>query len=339
MSGRDLPLDAARFPRVSPEAGHYESWYLKARSADLDDPRALWLRHTVHQRPGEPATASLWLTLFDGDEVRAGKRTWPADERLSTPTGALVAVGDARLERDRAIGALRSPGLSTDWDLAIAGDEREQPHLPYAWMYGAPLPRTKSATIRPATSLTGTIGGWDVDRWVGMVGHNWGAEHADRWVWLHAGQFADREGTATWLDGTMGRIVVAGRTTPWIANAVLGLDGERHRLGGLDRMRQTRVEADALRCRFVLRGDAGLRVEGELRSRRERTAVWRYADPKGPQHLSCHSSLADLDLSVRRPGHPDLVLRSPAGATLESGIHPGEELGLPVLPYADGEIG
>ena len=28
-----------------------------------------------------------------------------------------------------------------------------------------------------------------LDRWRGTVGHNWGTEHADSWVWLHAAGF------------------------------------------------------------------------------------------------------------------------------------------------------
>ena len=31
----------------------------------------------------------------------------------------------------------------------------------------------------------------EVDRWPGMVGHNWGAEHAERWTWIQANEFRE----------------------------------------------------------------------------------------------------------------------------------------------------
>ena len=41
----------ARFPAVGHDAGHYESFYLKC--GDAAGRRGLWLRYTVHKRPGE----------------------------------------------------------------------------------------------------------------------------------------------------------------------------------------------------------------------------------------------------------------------------------------------
>jgi hypothetical protein len=76
MSGR--PPAEARFPHVAAGAPHYESYFLKG--AHPSEPKAFWLRHTVHQRPGLPATASLWLTLFDAsasEPVRAASRRSP----------------------------------------------------------------------------------------------------------------------------------------------------------------------------------------------------------------------------------------------------------------------
>jgi hypothetical protein len=44
------PSDA-RYPAVAAGAGHYESFYLKC--GDAASRQALWLRYTVHKRPGE----------------------------------------------------------------------------------------------------------------------------------------------------------------------------------------------------------------------------------------------------------------------------------------------
>src|SRR5688572_11401217 len=93
----------ARFPEVEAGAGHYESFYLKA--AQPGGGRAVWIRHTIHQRPGEPASASLWFTAFDADASgpRATKQTVGPDE-LSFATGAYIRVAEAVLEPGRARG-------------------------------------------------------------------------------------------------------------------------------------------------------------------------------------------------------------------------------------------
>ena len=43
-----------------------------------------------------------------------------------------------------------------------------------------------------------------------MIGHNWGAEHAERWIWLH-GVFEQ----GAWLDKALGRVKVGPVLTPW----------------------------------------------------------------------------------------------------------------------------
>src|SRR5919204_2304491 len=61
------PMDdptRARFPDIAPAAGFYESYYLRA--AHPSEPLGVWIRYTVHKRPGAEANGSLWFTLFDG---------------------------------------------------------------------------------------------------------------------------------------------------------------------------------------------------------------------------------------------------------------------------------
>jgi hypothetical protein len=197
-------------------------------------------------------------------------------------------------------------------------------------MYRAPVPRTKAESLHPAALLSGhvEVAGHrlTVDRWPGMVGHNWGSEHAERWVWLHGTGFA--EAPDALLDVTLGRIRVAGRTSPWIANGFIELAGRRHRLGGLQRIRETRVAEAPDRCDFVLPG-SGLAVRGRITTGPGRTVGWTYADPGGGHHHTLHSSVADLELRV---GNRQLTL--PAGATYEIGLREYDH-GLPIEPYPD----
>ncbi len=55
-----------------------------------------------------------------------------------------------------------------------------------------------------------------------MVGHNWGAEHAERWIWMQGAGFEGRD-PGDYFDMAVGRIKV-GPDHPWIGNAML-LDG------------------------------------------------------------------------------------------------------------------
>jgi hypothetical protein len=329
------PLAEARFPGVATDAGHYESWFVKGHHPTA--PQAFWLRHTVHQRPGRPPTASLWLTLFDGDApdgrtVVAGKQTVA---RPTVPGDGYVAIAGATLGPGRLRGTLESPTLDAAWDVTFAGAQPEQRHLPAGWMYDAPVPRTKSGTPHPGVTFGGRLGPFDVDGWTGLVSHNWGAEHAERWIWLHGATFAGRD-AGDWLELVLGRIRLGPWTTPWIGNGALHLDGERLRLGGIDRVRSTRVDESPTGARFLLTGE-GVRVEGEIRAPADRFVCWRYADPDGPEHHSAHCSIADLRVEVRRDGRPTEILEAPAAGSYELGMRETDH-GLEVQPYADGTL-
>ncbi len=202
--------------------GRYESYYLRA--VDPDRPRSAWIRYTTHQRPGETPTGSVWCTYFDGDEQEpyAVKETLPDPQR---PSGAWIAIGDSTFGPGAARGKAAGLGRAAAWDLSITGGEAPLRHLPREWMYRAKLPRTKLESPLPAATFDGLleIGGRRVElaSWPGMVGHNWGAEHAATWVWLHGIAF----GEDAWLDLSAGRVRVGPVLTPWIANGALHVDG------------------------------------------------------------------------------------------------------------------
>ena len=331
-------LVAPRFPHAGPGDGLYESYYLTAHSPKGD--RALWIRYTVHQRPGHERTASLWCTSFDAARPPlAGKITVGAGE-VDTAAGALVRIGEGELTPGHARGRIASPTLDAEWALAVSGAEDELRHLPADWMYGGPLPRTKALTPRPGARFDGhlRVAGEDVpvDGWTGVVGHNWGAEHAERWIWLHCGDFAGHAAD-TWLDVVLGRVRIGPLVLPWLASGAVSVDGERTALGGPARARATRVDETPSDARFVLTGDR-LRVEGRVTSAPGQIVAWRYASPDLDERHSAHCSLADLEIQVRRAGEPELILAAGGTATYELGTRPGDH-GLEVQPYADGVLG
>ena len=236
--------EGGRFPKVAAKAGHYESFYIKA--CRPGGGQGIWIRHTVHKRPGAEPTASIWFVLFDRDAEgpRATKLTVPAEE-LSVPVGSWIRVGRAEIGPGSASGSVESDALNASWDLTFSGDVEPCKYLPADWLYEAPLPRTKFVAPFPNARFSGHLeaGGEEIELngWPGMIGHNWGSEHAERWVWLEGTGFAEDPGT--YFDAGAARIKVGSWTTPWIPSGMLMLDGEAHRLGGFGQIRSARIQS------------------------------------------------------------------------------------------------
>jgi hypothetical protein len=325
----------ARFPAVSGSAGHYESFYMKTASADGG--KAVWIRYTVHKRPGEGATASLWLTVFDAAAAGpwAVKATVGADE-LSVPEGGFIRIGSSIFEPGRLSGAISLPDRQASWELRF--DEGAAPlhHLPYERMYRTRLPRTKFESPYPASSFDGEVS-IDGERvvlagWPGMVGHNWGAEHAERWVWIQGGSL--RGDRRDYVDVAAGRIKIGPWTSPWVANGQIVLDGEARRIGGLDRIYGTEISEQPTGCEFRLPGKE-VSIRGRVAAHKKDFVAWAYADPKGPEHHTLNCSIADLKLNVERPRHSAETIELEGAAAYEFGSRDFEH-GIPLQPYPDG---
>jgi hypothetical protein len=187
----------------------------------------------------------------------------------------------------------------------------------------------------PDAVLTGSIeaGGRriEVAGWRGMVGHNWGSEHAERWVWLHAVGFAEAPGA--WLDVTLGRVRVAGRTTPWVANGAVALDGSRLRVGGVGRVRSTRVDARPGALAAVI-GGAAATIRVSVAAPLDQTVAFAYADPHGGEHHALNCSIAQVRLRVERPGRPPVELATAFGGAYELGLRETDH-GVPLQPFPD----
>jgi hypothetical protein len=311
----------------------YESFYLRAVAPG--EPVGAWIRYTVHKRPGEQPKGSLWCTIFD-----AGRGA-PLMQKLTLPSpsvpgnGDWIAIGDARLGPEEASGSCGE----ARWSLELRARESELRHLPRGWMYRGRLPRTKLTSPGPDVSISGTIELADrptleLDGWRGMVGHNWGAEHAERWIWLHGLDFADDE--SAWLDLAIGRILVAGRLTPWVANGALSLEGRRIRLGGLLR-RGVSVRESVEGCDLHIPGEDGAAVRARVEVPGGSAAGWRYADPDGSEHevVNCSVAAIELEATARGDGAGRL-LRSSHGGAYELGMRPGEAHGVAIAPFPDG---
>jgi hypothetical protein len=327
--------EGARFPSVAAKAGHYESFYIKA--CQPGGGRGIWIRHTVHKQPGAEPNASIWFVFFDrgAEGPRATKVTVPAAE-LSAPAGSWIRVDGAEIGPGRARGAVDTEAVKASWELTFAGDAEPCKYLPSDRLYETRLPKTKFVAPFPNARFDGhlevgeeTI---DLSGWPGMIGHNWGSEHAERWVWLEGTGFADSPDA--YFDAGAAKIKIGPWTTPWIPSGMLTLEGEEHRLGGFGQIRGATIDATSGVCSFVLPGK-DIVVRGSVSAPKKDFVGWVYADPGGPEHNTINCSVADLELTVERPAAPPLQLTLVAGAAYEFGMRETDH-GIPIQPYPDG---
>ena len=129
-----------------------------------------------------------------------------------------------------------------------------------------------------------------LEGWRGMLGHNWGSEHAHRWAWLRGAGFA--EDPTAWFDAVIGRIKVGPVTVP--------VDRQRRALARrrpqTDRWHRAQggrgSRAGRRRCRGVR---AAHRRDGAVLAR---SVGWEYADPAGDLHQVRNCSNAGMTLEV-----------------------------------------
>ncbi len=316
-----------RFPDVAKPRPHYESVYCAL--VHPTEPEALWVRTTVQKRPGKEPTGALWLTWFRPTGVRATK----INDLPVSPSGHGLTCGPASQGPAGTRGSVESDQLSARWDLAFAPRTDRLEHLHSAFLYRAPLPRTKATSPVPDLDVEGTLvlDGTPVDLtgWTGMLGHNWGTEHAARWIWLRASGFGE-DGTG-WLDAVLGRVRIGPALAPWTAFGALELDSTRHQLGGL-LARGTSVAVSDNGATIGLTG-SGVSVRARVEVSLAATVGWEYSDPGGHRHEVVNSSVADISLAIDRGRSRDAFQPSRRGVLEVGGDR--RAFDVPLQPFPD----
>lgn len=287
----------------------YESWYFRAIHPSKQI--GVWIRHTSLEDSLGRITGAHWFTLFTPTGVAARKRIFDGKPAVLSSHFA----GEAEDSR---------------WDVHVEGLAEPFEHLPHRWMYRAGWPRTKLVSVHPLASMRGEVVIGDtsiqLDGWRGMVGHNWGIEHAHRWIWIHAAGFDDEPDA--WLDVSLARLKLRSRLTPWIANGALSLAGERYRIGGL--WRRPKVSEEMGRATIAVAGNR-LKLRIEIASPTSSASVtWPYFDPDGTEHFVANCSIASIRLKVS--GRLQRSLTSDHSGAYELGMR-DLPVGHPVQPY------
>ena len=148
-----------------------------------------------------------------------------------------------------------------------------------------------------------------------MIGHNWGTEHAERWVWLEGTGFEDAP--TTYFDAGAARIKLGplddalDRRRGCSSSTASGTASA----ASASPLAQISESADRLRLRPARQGHL---VRGRVRRREKDFVGWVYADPRArAQHVNC--SISDLELTVEREGQPPRTLSLPAAPHTSSG--------------------
>ena len=188
-------LGALRIPLVPASKGLYESLYLTA--TDANGKRALWLRHTWLKHPGKEPEPTLWVTWWGPELTQTRARG----------TAALTSSSSRGFVEDHR------------WDLSWHASAPQVPYLPLT-LYDRWFPRSNGVVLVPHGTVTGEFDGHDLTGWSVVVGHNWGAEHAHQWEWMHGASGDD------WFDQL--RVKPLPRL-PWLTVATTHIEGKTTR--------------------------------------------------------------------------------------------------------------
>lgn len=295
-----LALDVPRAPAAPTGAALYESHYLAAVAPDGG--RAVWIRYTAHKERGQAAHGTLWCTCFDRAAAAPLARRVTSDLPLTAPPpGAWAHIDGATIAPGRAEGTLEDCA----WALTWTADAPPLPYLPSTRLYDRPVPRSNGVALVPAATFAGHVDAagerLDLTGWRGMLGHNWGADHADRWVWLHATGLGDRD-PAGWLDLVLVRVRVGPALTPWLPAGGVLLDGTLHRVGApAARGMTVAIDGERLAVTIPRFPGGGLRLEAT--SPPASTVHWDYDSPGGGGRdvRNCTVATASLTLGEAAP--------------------------------------
>jgi hypothetical protein len=222
------------------------------------------------------------------------------------PPGAVAGPGQFRGEAVMQVQDAR-------WELAITEGQPPVRPLRPAVLYRAPLPRTKLEASVPDGLVTGVleVNGHRVGvaGWRGTVGHNWGTEHADCWVWLHAAGFA--AAPQGWLELVLAKIKVGPARSPWTAIGTLSLGGQPIPLGGLGRRPTVKAGPGRLTAQIP---SPRAPLDVQVTASDDHTVAVAYTDPRGGTRAVTHAAQASVQLAWHHRGGSDLTMVTDCGA-------------------------
>ena len=286
--------------------GHVESIFVKL---NLSDARALWLKVTFLKECGErgPEVAEAWAIAFNlgkgGKDTRVAiKETWPAAEAHYATDAFRIKVGDVDWRQGRLVGRLGSEdGDQISWDLAFEPSPRGFRHIPYEWMYRGSVPKSKAMSPQVDTRYSGEVcvngHRTAIQAAAGMLGHNWGMQHAESWTWSHCNLWEDADDVV--FEGVTSKVRFGPMPMPLLSVLHLRVDGEAFDLNGIFRALRIKSRPLGLSWRFEAE-TRELQILGRISGGPERFVGVTYRDPSNAKIHCLNSKIADATLRIRR---------------------------------------
>lgn len=332
MSGDPAPAtvyDALQW-QPGPGAGHVESLFLKLNLPERGV--ALWLQFGARRLLPSAGVADhghVMAAFFrphgPGGHVAVKQRFTP-EEIVASPGRLAVHIGENLLEQGFTRGSVAKDGHRVAWELSYEPSALPLFHLPWPFLYRAPLPKTKAVTPALSARFSGRfeVDGEEIEvaGAPGMHGHNWGTQHAHRWIWAHGNAFAgERPEAATAVVECLAAQVKIGRlTTPWLN--ILNLRYGPHRLA-LNSLREPwAVKTRPAGNRWHVQGSSGaLRVKGSFEAPPAHFLCAQYLNPDGTvvycRNATVGSAVLALEQRSRGGWRPLDTLRSTETTALE----------------------
>ena len=317
----------------NPESGrdHVESLFVKLNVPDSGE--AFWVQfgaRTLRPGAGAPHGHVMAVRFSSRDPARraAVKRRFARDEVIAAAGHLDVTMGDNHLSREGTRGRLDDGDTVIAWDLRFSTPRSSLRHLPWPLLYRTPLPKTKATS--PALDMD--VAGWfevngersEVADVPGMQGHNWGTEHAYRWLWCHSNHLVGEgpEAAGAVFEGLSAKLAIGPVKTPWISLLHLRYGDERFAIDTIRRPLAIRSDAQGLRWTFT--GTSGrTRLEGVAEAPAERFVGVNYILPDGRRIPCLNATGGGLELRLfrRERGTWRLadILRAEDTAALELG--------------------
>jgi hypothetical protein len=321
-------------------AGHVESYFLKAN--DPKSRRAVWLKTTIYvsgrARNGTPhAVAEAWAIAFDGDRGHvAVKTSVPFAQARFSERALDVEVDGVFLRADETHGAIETGPRRIAWDLALTSDGLPLVHFPHPWMYEGKFPSTKVVSPFPDLRASGsvTVNGerWEIDRWPGLLGHNWGPRHTPLYAWGHCNVWErDGDGSSSrprpggaWdvpsnpvdelvFEGSSARVKLGPVLSPLTTLLCLRWRGVRYELNSTLDLLTNRGDVSPRRWGFGGE-DRHITLSGELWAESDDFVGLFYENPTGSPTFCLNSKLAHARLEIAVRGRAPFVVRSRAAA-------------------------
>jgi len=330
--------NAVRFER-SARRDHVESYFLKANEPGGD--RALWIKATIFASANEPdrTVAEGWAIAFDRrggtNKHVAVKHVLPfssasfGDKDLDVHWTVAASKADEApaflsLQPGRTSGRIARRNDAISWNLALEGETRAFVPYPLQAMYRGEFPKSKTLTPYPDLRLSGEtiVNGerWDVSRWPGMQGHNWGSGHTDHYAWCHVNSW-DSEAELI-VEAMSGRVRVGPVTTPVMTVVCARFRGVDYVWNGPIEMARAYGDIGLRRYNFTAEGHRA-RIEGLFEVDTDDMVGLYYPNPDGPMTYCLNSKLARAHVRLEVRGRPPVALQSRAAA-LEIGTRDSE---------------